>query len=190
MLIQICTKISLWFVRKKLIEIELYDWCIYWLQKRILTILTILLMFLLGSFTFGVDVTACFLLGLIPLRRRLIGFHTDSPSSCILLSVGVVMLTLLLHSTFTKTISLVFGILNFIGSYVLVVYFLKEMPDTKLGLTEAEIHENHKFAVQLLLAESVIGACIALFLCSAECWSACQLGIAVVIISSLFCKWK
>lgn len=130
MLIRICTKLTENFVRKGILEHSLADWCIYWLQKRILTGLVVLAMFAVGSFAFGAEITACFLLGLLPLRRRLVGFHTDSPFSCILLSVGIVLLTLFLHSTFSEIVSLVFGIVNLIICTALVTFVLKDMPDS------------------------------------------------------------
>ncbi len=190
MLIRICTKLTENFVRKGILEHSLADWCIYWLQKRILTGLVVLAMFAVGSFAFGAEITACFLLGLLPLRRRLVGFHTDSPFSCILLSVGIVLLTLFLHSTFSEIVSLVFGIVNLIICTALVTFVLKDMPDSKLGLTKTEIRENHKLAIRLLLLESTAGAAIATLLSSAACWSACQMGIAVVVTSSLYNKWR
>lgn len=190
MLIHICSKAVCWFVRNHLLEEELSDWCVYWLQKRILTTLVVLIMFFIGSLVFGAEITACFLLGLLPLRRHLVGYHAESPLACMALSVGVVLLALLLHSTFSETVSLIFGVLNFIISFALVMYVLKEIPDPKLGLTEAEIRENHKLAIQFLLLESAVGAIIAILLRSVACWSACQMGIAVVIISSLYLKRK
>ncbi len=190
MLIYICSKAASWFVRNDLLEKELFDWYVYWLQKRILTTLIVLIMFFVGSFVFRAEITACFLLGLLPLRRHLVGYHAESPLACMALSVGVVSLALLLNSTFSETASLIFGVLNFIISFILVMYVLKEIPDPKLGLTEAEIHENHKLAIRHLLLESAAGAIIAILLRSTACWSACQMGIAVVIISSLYLKWK
>lgn len=190
MLIHICSKAACWFVRNHFLEEDLSDWCVYWLQKRILTTLVVLIMFFVGGFVFGVEITACFLLGLLPLRRHLVGYHTESPLACMSLSVGVVLLALFLNSTFSETASLIFGVLNFIISFVLVMYVLKELQDPKLGLTEAEIRENHKLAIWLLLLESAAGAIIAILSRSAACWSACQMGIAVVIMSSLYMKWK
>lgn len=190
MLVQICSIAVCWLVRNDLLEEELSDWCFYWLQKRILTTLVVLVMFFVGSFVFGVEITACFLLGLLPLRRHLVGYHTESPLACMALSVGVVLLALLLHSTFSETISLIFCILNFIISFTLVIYVLKEIPEPKLGLTETEIREKHRLAIRILLLESAAGAIIATLLHSVACWSACEMGIAVVIISSLSIKWK
>lgn len=190
MLIRICTKLTENFVRKGILEHSLADWCIYWLQKRILTGLVVLAMFAVGSFAFGAEITACFLLGLLPLRRRLVGFHTESPLSCMLLSVGIMLLSLLLHSTFSEMFSLVFGIVNLIICSILVIFVLKDMPDSKLGLTDAEICKNHKLAIRLLILESTVGAAISILLSSADCWSACQMGIAVVVTSSLYNKWR
>ena len=72
--------------------------------------LIVLLMSLLGEWAFGADVTVCFLLGLLPLRRRLCGYHTKSPGSCMVLSLGVMLLALLVHSTFNRMASIVFAL--------------------------------------------------------------------------------
>lgn len=190
MLEQLCTKVTFWFTRKGFLEEDLAEWCVYWLQKRILTTVVILVMFLTGGMTFGIDITFCFLLGLLPLRRRLVGFHAESPCSCMLLSVGIVLLSLLLHSTFNEMFSLFFGIVNLIICSILVIFVLKDMPDSKLGLIDAEICKNHKLAIRLLVLESTVGATISILLSSADCWSACQMGIAVVVASSLYNKWR
>lgn len=190
MLDQLCTKVTFWFTRKGFLEEDLEEWCVYWLQKRILTTFVIFVMFMTGGMIFGIDITVCFLLGLLPLRRRLVGFHTKSPLSCMLLSVGIMLLSLLLYSTFSEMFSLVFGIVNLIICSILVVFVLKDMPDSKLGLTDAEICKNHKLAIRLLVLESTVSAAISILLSSADCWSACQMGIAVVVTSSLYNKWR
>lgn len=82
MLVRICSKITERFIHYDILDQELADWCTYWLQKRILTILVVSVMLIVGSLLFGLKSSACFLLGLLPLRRRLSGYHTKSPYSC------------------------------------------------------------------------------------------------------------
>lgn len=185
MLIRICTKLTENFVRNGILEHSLADWCIYWLEKRILTGLVVSVMLVLGHLLFGLNVTACFLIGLLPLRRRLNGYHTKSPYTCMVMSVGVMLLALLIHSTFSELVSLIFSIVNFVLCLGLVVYVLDDgQEDLQLHLTAEEVKENHKLAVHVFWGESMIGIVIALLLHSVECLSACQLGITVVVLSS------
>lgn len=138
MLVQICSKLTERFIRNGILDQELADWCIYWLQKRILTVLVVSLMLILGSLIFGSKVTVCFLLGLLPLRRRLNGYHTKSPYTCMILSVCVMLLALLLHSAFNQLVSLVFSIVNFVVCLTLVVCVLVDQVDSQLLLTREE----------------------------------------------------
>lgn len=188
MLIQICSRITERFVQYGILDQELTDWCIYWLQKRILTTFTVSLMLVLGSFIFDVKTTLCFLLGLLPLRRRLNGYHTKSPCTCMVLSVSVMLLSLLLHSTFSETGSLIFSILNFPICLVLILFAFGSQADPCLHLTKEEISENHSLAVRTLLWESGIGIVTALILQSVSFLSACQIGITVVVLSSAYCN--
>lgn len=136
-------------------------------------------------FAFWVKSDRLFLIGLLPLRRRLNGYHTKSPYTCMVMSVGVMLLALLIHSTFSELVSLIFSIVNFVLCLGLVEYVLDDgQEDLQLHLTAEEVKENHKLAVQVLILESMIGIVIALLLHSVECLSACQLGITVVVLSS------
>ena len=171
MLIQICSNLTERFIRNGILDQSLTDWCIYWLQKKILTALAVSLMLILGSLIFGFNVTICFLLGLFPLRRRLIGYHTKSPYTCIILSVGIMLLALLLNSTFNQRISLVFSLVNFMICFTLVVCVLSDQTDPRLHLTHEEVKENHRLAVQILALVSVAGVVVALLLHSSQCLS-------------------
>lgn len=190
MLIQICSKLAERFIRNGILDQGLADWCIYWLQKRILTAFIVSLMLILGSLIFGSKVTGCFLFGLLPLRRRLNGYHTKSPCTCMILSVGAMLLALLLHSTFNQLVSLVFSIVNFAICLILVVCVLAEQADLQLCLTQEEIKENHRLAIRILVLESVVGAVAALFLRSPECLSACQMGIVLAVSSAVYSRSK
>ncbi|MBS5670678.1 MAG: accessory gene regulator B family protein [Firmicutes bacterium] len=169
---------------------ELSDWCTYWLQKRILTMLIVLLMSLLGEWAFGADVTVCFLLGLLPLRRRLCGYHTKSPGSCMVLSLGVMLLALLVHSTFNRMASIVFSIVSFSACFFIVICVLIDQTDPQLHLTQEEIKKNHQLAVCVLIGESVVSVLLSLLLHSVKYVSACQMGIVVVVLSSSYNKLK
>lgn len=143
-LIHVCSKLTERFIRRGILDQDLADWCIYWLQKRILTALVVSLMLILGNLVFGAKATICFLLGLLPLRRRLNGYHAKSPYTCMVLSVGVMMVALLIHSSFTQLVSLVFSIVNFVMCLGLVLFVLVDQANMQLHLTDEEIKENHK----------------------------------------------
>ena len=185
---QICSRITERFLQHGILDQELTDWCIYWLQKRILTTLAVSLMLVVGSFIFDVKTTLCFLLGLLPLRRRLNGYHTKSPCTCMILSVSVMLLSLQLHSTLSEMGSLIFSVLNFFICLALVLFAFGSRADTRLHLTKEEINENHRLAVRTLLWESGIGMVTALILQSVSFLSACQIGITVVVLSSTYCN--
>lgn len=150
MLIHICTLVTERLIRAGMLEKELENWCIYWLQKRLLTVFGVLAMFLLGSKQFGIGVTICFLLGLLPLRRRLSGFHTKSPCTCLILSLSIMQIALMLHNLFSSIFSLLFGVISIIICLAFVVKAPIEECDSLLHIKREEIEENHRLAIRTL----------------------------------------
>lgn len=188
MLIQICQKIEENLVKSGMISQDLADWFIYWMEKRLITAFTVCLMLMFGSLLFGVEITACFLLGILPLRRRLPGLHANSPYACILISLATMITALLFLVPFNSLAMLVFSGVNFIVCLVLVVGVLKSQTDLRLHMEEEEIAENHKRAVHIVILESAVGLAVAMLLHSARCLSACQMGIAVAVLSAACSK--
>lgn len=190
MLVHVCTKVTEQLIRAGMLEQELEDWCIYWLQKRVLTVLSVSVMLLLGSLHFGMGITICFLLGLLPLRRRLGGVHTKSPHTCMALSLSIMLVALLLHGFFSNVLSLLFSIVNSIACLAFVIKVPASEFDPRLHINGEEIEANHRLAIRTLILEDIVGASAALLLRSVRYLSACQVGTFVVVISFVYCKLK
>ncbi len=112
-MIRICTKLTESFIRVGILDSELKDWCLYWLQKRMITFLGVLLMVTVGSLIYGITATCSFLFGGLPLQRRMLGFHTKSPYTCMILSLAVTLVSLQINSMFSSLAALIFSIANF-----------------------------------------------------------------------------
>ena len=190
MLVRICTKIADQLIRADILEYELEAWCIYWLQKRILTALGISMMLLFGGLHFGVGITICFLLGVLPLRRHLSGYHTQSPFTCMALFLGIMIAALLLHSLFNFTLSVLFSIANSIACLVFITKIPVSEFDPRVHIGEEEIEANHRLAFYTLILEDIVGGSVALLLRSIEYLSACQIGIFVAVASSAYRKFR
>lgn len=90
-----CRKIVSFLLCKSLIQQDEYDWCVYALVSRISIVISTSIMIILGSI-FATPLQAiCFLLGILPLRRRLGGYHAKTPLACAVLSVAVMLLSFL-----------------------------------------------------------------------------------------------
>lgn len=188
MLFHICVKITDSLIKKDILDQELSEWCNYWLQKKIMTIIGISIMFCFGSYFFDTGITVCFLFGLLPMRRRLAGYHTQSPYMCILLSLFVTLLALKFISLLDNFASLLFCIFNFIICYILIMYILINQNSSQLHLTDEELRTNHCVAKHIFFVESFIFSLVALFTHSIRYLSACQAGILIVVVSSMYCK--
>ena len=190
MLNRICSRITKYLVEHGILRQELLEWCIYWLQKRILTCTVVLIMFLIGWPLFGADITFFYLLGLLPLRLYLLGYHTKSPYTCAALSITIMLAALLLHDISTYVALHIYVVLNIPMSLLLIIYFLKEQNDSLLHLTREELKINNKKAIYTFCSVSLIGIVMAYIKDSIEYASACQFGISTVIGSSVYTKWK
>ena len=187
---RLCSKITDSLINHGMLCQDLSEWCIYWIQKRIITYAVILGMFLLGSQVFGAGVTLSYLFGLLPLRRRLFGYHTKSPYTCAALSIAIMFFALSIHRFFPQVSSIRFIGINWLLSFVLITYFLKDQNDLRLHLTKEEMKVSSKLAFRVFCNVSIASAAIALLLDSIECASACQLGISTVVGSSVYSRWK
>lgn len=190
MLNRICSRITKYLVEHGILRQELLEWCIYWLQKRILTCTVVLIMFYIGWSLFGAAITFFYLLGLLPLRRHLLGYHTKSPHTCAALSIIIMLVALLLHDILTNVLLFIYIVLNIPISFLLMMYFLKEQNDPLLHLTEEEMKINNKKALYTFCNVSLIGIVMAFFKGSIEYASASQFGISTVIGASVYAKWK
>ncbi|GEM_PF-2888261 len=106
------------------------------------------------------------------------------------LSLGVMLLALLVHSTFNRMASIVFSIVSFSACFFIVICVLIDQTDPQLHLTQEEIKKNHQLAVCVLIGESVVSVLLSLLLHSVKYVSACQMGIVVVVLSSSYNKLK
>lgn len=89
-----CQKFIDYLIRQNLLPTNQRSWYIYALQSRIATLLSILGVIGASSLFVSPFQTTCFLLGLLPLRRRLGGYHAKTPTRCFFLSIAVMMLCL------------------------------------------------------------------------------------------------
>ena len=178
------------FVRSGLMRHDLEEWCRYWLEKTILNIIAIFAMLLSAGFVFGFPVTCFFLIGLLPLRRRLVGYHTRSPVSCFFLSLFVAFAGLLVNRVIPDPVRWPVSVILFCFSMISVVFFLRAQNDPSLHLSEEEVKANHRLAVLCLLFASAAVLPFSLFLSNAAYFSACQIGILIVVLSAYYAKWK
>lgn len=190
MLNKLSLRIATYLLDHGILRQELMEWSIYWLQKRILTCIVVLMMFLLGCSLFDVDITFFYLLGLLPLRRYLLGYHTKSPHTCAVLSILIMLVALLFHDLLTKVTSHIYLLLNIPISLFAIMCFLKEQNDPLLHLTKEEMKINNKRALYTFCSVSLTSIVIAILKNSIEYASACQLGILTVVGSSAYAKWK
>lgn len=93
-------KFAVWLSKQcvyhDIIEKDLFDWCVYSIEKRITSFLSKLLLLLVGFLLFGaiqsITFTICFFL----LRKYTNGYHASTYLGCLLLSIFVEIICLIL----------------------------------------------------------------------------------------------
>lgn len=100
MLSQSCNKVVNYLIRQNLLQEDLRSWYEYALQTRIATFTSVLCMIFLGSLFVSPFQVICFLLGILPLRKRLGGYHAKTPAKCLILSLSVMLLCLVVVKSF------------------------------------------------------------------------------------------
>lgn len=90
-----------------IIEKDLFDWCVYSMEKRITSFLSKLLLLLVGFLLFGaiqsITFTICFFL----LRKYTNGYHASTYLGCLLLSIFVEIICLILAQLLPYQIAII-----------------------------------------------------------------------------------
>lgn len=133
-------------VQHTIIEPSLFDWCVYSIEKRIISILSWIFLLFIGSSLFGIAETCVFLTSFLWLRKSTNGYHASSYLGCISLSLLVEIVCLLTaphlpHSAANAVVLLADAL----------IYLYAPHNDIKIHLSTAELVALRSRSRQLLL---------------------------------------
>lgn len=94
-------KIASFFVAKKLIPAQDYEWAVYGLQRRLLAAVFYPILFLIGLLVSDVYSTVLFFVVFTSLRHRVGGHHAGSAIRCLINSSLIVLCGLFLYPQIT-----------------------------------------------------------------------------------------
>lgn len=174
---KISTKIVGFFARRNLIEKDNVDWCIYFIETRIFSYVTLLLFFfLLLPISRPIEVLV-FLLSVLLVRRRSGGYHCKTEYGCFFFSLFVGGLGLLL-AHFLE------------GKYVIhLMLLLFSVGATSIGpVNQPELHlsaEEYRENASRLRVMTILLVCVAVLmvLMQINLASYCVMGLFVAAIS-------
>lgn len=81
-------------LRQELLTERDKPWCIYAIERHILTFLSFSVLLLAGSYSSGFGNAFCFVAPVLWLRKRTSGYHASTPLRCLLLSLVITCLAL------------------------------------------------------------------------------------------------
>lgn len=182
-----CRNIVSFLLCKSLIQQDEYDWCVYALVSRTSTIISTSLMIIIGSIYATPLQTICFLLGILPLRRRLGGYHAKTPLACAILSVAVMLFSFACVKIAIRfNLIIILCVALFISG--IFVLFLKPIGNNNLYLSQEELCENKCKVKYILLIEILIIAFFQFFFSQTMAALYCGFGIIAATISFLINK--
>lgn len=178
-------KIVLFFSQKGLIQNEQCEWCIYALVSRISLIISIFFMILFGMLFTAPFNVICFLFGILPLRKRLGGYHAKNPFACVFLSVAVMLLSLLcVNITIYYRIEWAIHILLALSS--ITIWLSKPYGHKNMHLTQEELVQNKVKVKNILMIELSLIVLLCFLFSQNKGFLFCEIGIIAAALSFIF----
>ena len=84
---EVAKKIADFCVKNELVEQGMFEWCVYSIEKKLVTFSTWVVLISIGTRLFGFRCTLCFTLGFLVLRRRTNGYHAKTYIKCLIVSL-------------------------------------------------------------------------------------------------------
>lgn len=179
-----CRRIVAFFFQKGYIQSGECEWCVYALVSRVSMFISISFMIFLGMLFAQPLHIICFLLGILPLRRRLGGYHAKTPFACVCLSVVVMLLSIFcVNLAVYFHFEWVLHILLVLSS--IAVLLSKPYGHRSMHLTRKELVRNKAKVKTILMVELLIIISLCFFFSQNAGALFCEIGIIAAAISFL-----
>lgn len=136
-------KIASFFLKKKLIQAQDYEWAVYGLQRRLLAAVFYPILFLIGLLLSDVYSTVLFFVVFTSLRHRVGGHHASSATRCLINSSLLVLCGLFLYPQLSiGWPTMVHSLVGVIAC--LVIGVIGPCNDPCIAMTAEELDRNRK----------------------------------------------
>lgn len=155
MLQKVTDRITFFLLQNQMLNEGEQEWCSYLLQKKIMTWISMAILFLVGSIIANPICTFVFLENLVFLRTRANGYHAKTPRKCLMFGIFVVLVAFMFIRVMRP--NLFFNIAMIVAGVIIMWYVYPAM-DKK---TTAIIRENkeklrRRVIVELIMASVLI----------------------------------
>lgn len=162
-MLHLAQKIASFFVSKKLISAQDYEWAVYGLQRRLLAAVFYPILFFIGFLVSDIYATVLFFVVFTSLRHRVGGHHASSAVWCLINSSLIVLCGLFLYPKITDGWpTMVHSLVGIIAC--LVIGMAGPCNDPHIAMTFGELNQNRKRMMRELLV--LVAAFIVLSLLS------------------------
>lgn len=163
-----------YLIEKQLLNPNKKEWCVYWVQKKMLSLASCLIFFAIAMYNHNAVETLVFVTSLMLLRRRTGGYHANSWQICILLSS---LLVLVMPYGLDLISGRGFALFTIVMSFYIIRRFAPvNHPAMHMNVKECE--ESKKLALKTFFA--LLGVSILLLTAGKNILSYC-------IVLAMFC---
>ena len=140
----VAINITDYLIEKQLLNPDKKEWCVYWVQKKILSLISYLIFFAIAMYNHNAAETLVFVTSFMLLRKRTGGYHANSWQICILLSsLLVFIMPYGVDLISNKGFALFTIVLSF---YIIQRFAPVNLPSMLLNVKECE--ESRKLALK------------------------------------------
>lgn len=162
--------------------IEHKDWCIYALEKRLYKVLCFLLILIVGFFVNAPIESLVTFLSINFLRTKISGWHAQSPTVCVALTIGASCLGGVLAKWLMNSFPSAVAVLLLINICLCLVF--TPIDNVNLHLTDAELRQNKKLGIYRACF-MLLFSLLAFFFNKTVSWSiSIQIGMFVALVST------
>ena len=144
----IAEKITLYLVQNNYIESSKQKWCVYFLQKKMLTACSSIMFLIIGFFNNHLFETILFVWSFTSLRKRTGGFHLKSAFLCLIMSSLIVLLLPQFLSYIYLLNKYTVVLLLTVCCFVICVYSPVNHPN--IHFNNEEMQKNKQYAIKTL----------------------------------------
>ena len=127
-------KMTRWFLKEGIVDPERAEWCVYVIESRVFTLISLSLVILIGVALFPIEDVLLLNFGVAFLRKKTSGLHLKSALSCCFFSILSELACLLLLPYFRGPVTLVVLVLS-----VLVIIKLAPFNNSEMHFEKAEL---------------------------------------------------
>lgn len=148
---EVAKKIAVFCVKNELVEQGMFEWCMYSIEKKLVTFSTWVVLIFIGACLFGFQCVLCFTLGFLVLRRRTNGYHAKTYIGCLLGSILIECNSIFMVRNLSME-----GIVLIIALSNLIILKVAPVNNEQIHLTAGEMDAMKKDVHKILVGMNIL----------------------------------